>query len=172
MSEDTEGLDESEELPEDDGVLDPDDTLETDDLSADPLDTGISPLERHPASERYGVTLAESRTGESLDARLAEEEPDFGAPESPDSRPELEENGPSYDDEQQAPRAGRLVAEDEGAHETLEPEYFARDIGVDGGAASAEEAAMHVVGDDEEEDLDDEDADAADEWQAPWSADR
>ena len=176
MSEDTgrpeQSQDEPEDVAEDDGVLQPSESLEGDDLSADPLDTGISPQERRPASEWYGVTEAEARTGESLDARLAEEEPDFGAPESPDSRPELEENGPSYDDEEQAPRAGRLVAEDEGAHETFEPEYFARDIGIDGGAASAEEAAMHVVGDEEEDDLDDEDADAADEWQAPWSADR
>jgi hypothetical protein len=67
------------------------------------------------------------------------------------------------------------VAEDEGAHETRDPEYFARDIGIDGGAASAEEAAMHVIGDDEEDEdgnVDGEDADAADEWQAPWSTDR
>ncbi len=159
MSDETEQLEESEDVLEDDGVLDPSDTLDGDDLSADPLDTGISPTERHPASERFGVTAAEARTGESLDQRLAEEEPDFGSPAWTDSRPELEENEPSLDDEEQNPRAGRLVAYDEGAHETVDPEYFARDVGIDGGSASAEEAAMHVVGEDEAIDgrFDDED---------------
>ena len=46
-----------QDVPEDDGILQPGDSLETDDLAADPLDTGISPPERRPASEKYGVTL-------------------------------------------------------------------------------------------------------------------
>jgi hypothetical protein len=159
MSDETEQLEQSEDVLEDDGVLQPGDSLEGDDLSADPLDTGISPSERHPASERYGVTAAEARTGESLDARLAEEEPDVGSPVWSDSRPELEENEPPLDDEEQDPRAGRLVAYGEGAHETVDPEYYARDVGIDGGSASAEEAAMHVIGEDEAIDgtFDDED---------------
>src|SRR6266702_415459 len=47
------------------------------------------------------------------------------------------------------PRAGRLVAEDEGAHADDEADLVARDVGIDGGAASAEEAAIHVVEDDD-----------------------
>jgi hypothetical protein len=47
------------------------------------------------------------------------------------------------------PRAGRLVAEDEGAHPDTEDELVARDVGIDDGAATAEEAAMHVVEDDD-----------------------
>ena len=47
------------------------------------------------------------------------------------------------------PRAGRLVAEDEGAHPDDEADLVARDVGIDGGAASAEEAAVHVVEDDD-----------------------
>jgi len=47
------------------------------------------------------------------------------------------------------PRAGRLVAEDEGAHPDEEADLVARDTGIDGGGASAEEAAMHVVIDDD-----------------------
>jgi hypothetical protein len=47
------------------------------------------------------------------------------------------------------PRAGRLVAEDEGAHPDDEEDLVATDVGIDGGAASAEEAAMHVVDDDD-----------------------
>lgn len=123
------------EAPEDE-VLDADDTLESDDLSADPLDTGISPPERHPASERFGVTGAEAREGETLERRLAQEEPDIPAVGAGDER---------------EPRAGRLVSEDEGAHDVgqQEPRQFAEDIGPDGGAASAEEAAVHLVPDDD-----------------------
>jgi hypothetical protein len=41
------------------------------------------------------------------------------------------------------------VAEDEGAHPDEEADLVARDVGIDGGAASAEEAALHVVEDDD-----------------------
>ena len=49
------------------------------------------------------------------------------------------------------PRAGRLVAEDEGAHPDEEEDLVATDAGFSGGAATAEEAAVHVV---EEDDYD------------------
>ena len=49
------------------------------------------------------------------------------------------------------PRAGRLVAEDEGAHPDEEEDLVAYDAGIAGGGATAEEAAMHVV---EEDDYD------------------
>lgn len=150
-----------DELPEDDGVLEPGDSLETDDLDYDPLDTGISPPERRPASERYGVTPAEARTGESLDERLAEEEPELGEepfstgadePEDED-RPEQDE---AFEESATAePRAGRLIGLDEGAHSISDDSYYARDAGIDGAGASAEEAAVHIIGDDEDEDDED-----------------
>jgi hypothetical protein len=43
--------------------------------------------------------------------------------------------------------SGRLVEPDEGAHEDAERDLVASDVGIDGGAASAKEAAMHVVPD-------------------------
>ena len=49
-------------------------------------------------------------------------------------------------------RAGRLVAPDLGFGEDTEAELVAEDVGLCGGAASAEEAAMRVI-----EDVDDED---------------
>ncbi|MGN6678903.1 MAG: DUF5709 domain-containing protein, partial [Streptosporangiaceae bacterium] len=52
-------------------------------------------------------------------------------------------------DDGQDPRAGRLVAEDEGAHAVGEEDLVARDVGVDSGAATSEEAAVHVVEDDD-----------------------
>jgi hypothetical protein len=48
-------------------------------------------------------------------------------------------------------RAGRLVAPDEGTHEDDEEDLLADDVGIAGAAASAEEAAVHVVPGTEEE---------------------
>ncbi len=46
-------------------------------------------------------------------------------------------------------RAGRLVAPDEGAHADVDDNLVAEDVGIDEGAAGAEEAAVHVVPDDD-----------------------
>src|SRR6516164_5004781 len=113
----------------------------------DPLDRGVVPPERWSAGVRYGDTAAEQSEGKSLDQLLAEEEPedieDFDAGDE-DVDGLLLDDGPD-------PRAGRLVAEDEGAHPDEEEDLVARDVGIDGGAATAEEAAVHVV---EEDDYD------------------
>lgn len=123
---------------EDYEVLDPEDSLEGD-PGDDPLDTGIIPPDRWSAGLRRAA--AGDEESESLDELLAEEEPDV----QPDD---------SWGDAE--PRAGRLVATDEQAYDDgdtsllLEDELVARDVGIDGGAAGAEEAAVHVVdGDDE-----------------------
>lgn len=112
---------------------DPSDTL-TGDNTEDPLDAGYSPPEREQKSWR-GDTADEAREGESLDEKLAEEVPEVG------------EADLAAADEQ--PRAGRLVAPDEGAHEDEEKDEIATDVGRDGQASSAEEAAVHVIDDDE-----------------------
>ena len=135
----------------------------------DPLDRGVVPPERWSAGVRYGDTAAEQSEGESLDQLLAEEEPDDTLEltedelEDDEEEPEdLEDFDDDYDagdedvdglllDDGPNPRAGRLVAEDEGAHPDEEEDLVARDVGIDGGAATAEEAAMHVV---EEDDYD------------------
>ena len=49
-------------------------------------------------------------------------------------------------------RAGRLVAPDEGLGEDTEKDLVGEDVGIDGAAASAEEAAVHVVPDEEDPD--------------------
>jgi len=128
---------------EDDGTLDASDTLDGD-PGDDPLDTGILPSDRWSAGEGFGTTLAEERAGESLDQLLAEEEPD---PDPYAEAAEPEDDPLTGDDLE--PRAGRLVAEDEGSHPDTEADLVARDVGIDGGAASAEEAAVHVQDDDE-----------------------
>lgn len=110
--------------------LDPSETL-TGDNTEDPLDAGYSPPDREPTASHYGNTMDEQRAGESLDQRLAEEEPDISA-DDPDGSAA-------------APRAGRLVAPDEGAHEDSESDEVATDVGRAGSAATAEEAAVHIV---------------------------
>jgi hypothetical protein len=106
---------------------------------------------------RFGSTDAEQETGESLDQLLAEEEPDSPF-EVDDERLEDiagDEDAGDEDvdglllDDGPDPRAGRLVADDEGAHPDAEADLVAHDAGIDGGAATAEEAAMHVVEDDD-----------------------
>jgi hypothetical protein len=140
---------------EDYSVQEPADSLtgEPGEPGADPLDRGVAPPERWSSAIR-----SESVTGdrESLDQLLAEEEPDTALdvdddlPEDSDDDEEADEylDGLLLDDGPD-PRAGRLVAEDEGAHPDEEEDLVARDVGVDGGAASAEEAAIHVVEDDD-----------------------
>jgi len=118
----------------------------------DPLDRGVAPPERWSAVIRSGS----ADQSESLDRLLAEEEPDTpfdvddDLPEDPDDDEEADEylDGLLLDDGPD-PRAGRLVAEDEDAHADAEEDLVARDVGIDGGAASAEEAAVHVVEDDD-----------------------
>jgi hypothetical protein len=141
---------------EDEGVLDASDTLEGN-PGDDPLDTGILPADKWSAGMRFGSTEAEEKAGESLDQLLAEEEPDITI-EPDDEKPEDiagDEDAGDEDvdglllDDGPDPRAGRLVADDEGAHSDAQAAMVAHDVGIDGGAAGAEEAAVHVVADDD-----------------------
>jgi Family of unknown function (DUF5709) len=130
---------------EDYSVQEPSDSLTGDpgDPGGDPLDRGVAPPERWSAGMRFGVTADEQKAGESLDQLLAEEEPD-PALDFDDELPAGHGEGRGPD-----PRAGRLVAQDEGAHPDVEAGLVAHDVGIDGGAATAEEAAVHVVEDDD-----------------------
>lgn len=116
-----------DQAPQEDTLLDRD----VDDV----LDEGFTPPERMPASHRVGTTVGEQRDGETWDERLAQEEPEAEVQGS-DEFAEVDVTG--------GERAGRLVAPDEGAHPDTE-ELLAEDVGIDGGAASAEEAAMHIA---------------------------
>ncbi|MFJ4628317.1 DUF5709 domain-containing protein [Streptomyces sp. NPDC088847] len=136
---------------EDEGILDPEDTLT--DRGSDPYDEGWSPPERPLAVEHEGTTAREQREGESLDQRLAEErrDPALEEPGADDGPGDLPDGaGEPLDAEVGTDRAGRLVAPDEGAHEAAEKDMLAEDIGIDGGAASAEEAAVHRILDEDD----------------------
>lgn len=116
-------VDEDDQLTQEDALID----RGVDDL----LDEGYTPPDR----------WREPRDHESLDELLAAEEPD----------PAMQLDDPDYPDEQAGDdevgdrRSGRLVAPNAGFGEDDEPELLGYEVGIDGGAASAEEAAVHII---------------------------
>lgn len=129
---------------EDSGVLDAQDTLEDLDGVEDVLDRGWSPAERPWGVDEWGTTGREESAGESLSGRLARELPETEPTEGDGLGDTSDTDGEPLDDEVGDRRAGRLV-EDDGRWDDDEPELHASDAGIDSGAASAEEAAVHVV---------------------------
>lgn len=120
-------------------LLGPEDTL-IDRGVRDVLDEGYSPAER-PSDF--------STEHEALAARLSRELPEV-VPEDGDGIGDATDtDGEPYDDQVGVTRSGRLVAEDEGADPDTDGYLYARDVGIDGAAASSEEAAVHVVPDEE-----------------------
>ncbi len=150
--------------------VDPEDQLQPEDTLIDRgvddvLDEGYSPPDRPRSSYAHGH---ESGHHETIDERIRQEEPDpftaYGAPddESGEQRARREKLGGDDPDAIYAEddyvgqagrrRSGRIVSssEDDTAYEN---DLYAGDVGIDGGAASAEEAAMHII--DDEDDLED-----------------
>ncbi|MFI1920980.1 MULTISPECIES: DUF5709 domain-containing protein [unclassified Streptomyces] len=111
----------------------------------DTLDEGWSPPEKPLGVTKYGTTAAEQHEGENLDRRLAQEVPDVSEPAGDGVGDLPDGEGEPVDAEAGDRRAGRLVAPDEGAHPDAVKEEIAQDVGIDGGAAGAEEAAVHIV---------------------------
>jgi Family of unknown function (DUF5709) len=130
--------DNNPDVVEDDGLLDPEDSL----IDRDQLDEGYSPPEKPYAVNDWGTTAAEEATDEPMDDRLAREVPDVALEEGDGLGDASDTDGELRDDEVGDERAGRLADDGE--------ELFTEDVGIDGGAASAEEAAVHLV--DEEDD--------------------
>ncbi|AXT86702.1 hypothetical protein C6I20_01745 [Aeromicrobium sp. A1-2] len=103
------------------------------------MDTSYSPPESY-RGEGFGTTADEALQGESLNERLRQEEPDVD--------PYAEQGEDLDDGEVGTARAGRLVDPDEGSGEDTESDLVGDDVGIDGAAASAEEAAVHIVAED------------------------
>lgn len=112
---------------------------------ADVLDEGYVTPENWSVAQGFGNTPAERRQGETIEMRVRQEEPEKprdDSPWNPDGEPR----------EVGSRRAGRLVDVEGGeSGADRESQSIAKSVGIDGGAASAEEAAMHVI-----EPLDDE----------------
>lgn len=147
---------------DDETQLQPEDTLDIEDI-ADVLDRGYCPPDSPRGSTAFGTTAWEQSQHETIDQRIRQEEPDpysaYGAPhnesglnvervggDDPDAIDPDEDwiGGPQVG----AVRAGRLVAPDHGSGADVDDELVGWDAGVDGAAASAEEAAVHIIRDD------------------------
>ncbi|WP_406179666.1 DUF5709 domain-containing protein [Streptomyces sp. NBC_01006] len=98
------------------------------------IDQGYSPPDWPFAKER----------GDSLDERLARELPEGEAPDGDGIGDLTGGAGEPVDPQAGGARAGRLAPTTTFPHEN---NVFAYDVGIDAGAASAEEAAMHVIED-------------------------
>ena len=151
--------------PLDTDQLQPEDTLVQEDVD-DVLDRGYSPPDRPVGSVAHGVTPAEEEREETIDERVRQELPDpgsaYGAPDDASGLDAQRVGGDDPDSiaaeddwlgdrEVGNERAGRLVAPDEGFGEDREGDLVGDDVGVDGAAASAEEAAVHVVDEEDAE---------------------
>lgn len=110
----------------------------------DVLEEGYIAPDDWSVAEGFGNTAAEMRQGETLDQRIKQEEP-----ERTDDTAEGETENLN-DREVGHQRAGRLVDANQGyPGEDREPQLIGSDVGIDGAAASAEEAAMHIIDEDE-----------------------
>lgn len=89
----------------------------------DALDAGYVPPDRPFGLDEDGVTGAGMREGDTLDERLAREQPE--------------------DEVVDPDRAGRVTIAGQGAALETPDALDGVDVGIDGGAASAEEAAVH-----------------------------
>ena len=121
--------------------LQPQDTLDDRGVD-DELDEGISPPERPRGVNAKGVTPFEAAEGETIDDRIRQEEPEVW--EQAEAELDAEVVDGPVGGEVGADRSGRLLAPDEGAHADVDG-LVADDEGIDGAAASAEEAAVHTI---------------------------
>ncbi|GGK15159.1 hypothetical protein GCM10010124_04670 [Pilimelia terevasa] len=131
---------------------------------ADGRDPAALPGDRPLGLDAHGTTAAEERHPAPLDERLTWENPEVRLTDptrqwSDEERPDTDvlDPPPQYDphdpvsmydrplDDRDAPPVGRLVAPDGGSGLDREAEALAVDAGAAGGAATAEEAAMHIV---------------------------
>jgi hypothetical protein len=91
-------------------------------------DAGYVPPDRPYVLDDDQVTARGMWEGETLDQRLAQEQPDTTLPSGAESD-----------------RAGRLAADDYAPDTWSATSLDAVDVGISGGAATAEEAAVHVL---------------------------
>ncbi len=119
--------------------LQPEDSLD-DRGVADVLDEGYSPPDHEPRHLRHP-------DHETLDERLADEEPEVWAGVDGEDGDANDTRGREVGTE----RTGRLMAPDQGSHEDVDSEMYAEDEGIDGAGASAEEAAMHTIADEDDD---------------------
>jgi hypothetical protein len=127
-------------------LLPPDESLDDDEVGTD-VDEGYSPAERPWGLAAWGITEREEADREDLDHRLAREAPEVSDAIDGDGIGDaVDTDGEPIDDQVGDVRSGRLVLGDIDVSDSSS-DYSARDVGVDGAGASAEESAMHVIPD-------------------------
>lgn len=110
----------------------------------DTLEEGYIPPDHWSAGEGFGNTVAEMREGETLSQRIKQEEPERLEVDTAVDSETLDDREVGHR------RAGRLVDANQGYPGIdREPQLIGNDVGIDGAAASAEEAAMHIIDEDE-----------------------
>jgi hypothetical protein len=112
--------------PEDEGIPDLQDGTPEQQRAEDPERMPV-PGDVPVAAESFGTTTAEQQQGESLEYKLAQEEPEAAG-------------AGTVSDE----AAGRLVEPDEGARADTEKDMVGTAVGEDGGGLSAEEEAVRI----------------------------
>lgn len=124
-------LDSLEQISKEDGLID----RGVDDL----LDEGYVAPDNWSPAQGFGNTPEEMRRGETIEQRISQEQPE----ESPRIKGRWNPSGEER--EVGAIRAGRLIHDpnetlgNSGRHST------GHDVGIAGGAASAEEAAIYII---------------------------
>ena len=137
----TDRIPEPESEFEDEGIPDPEEFNPEVEATGD---TGYNlsvPGTRSVGVEEFGTTAREEREGEGLDRRVSHEEPEVYTDAAIARDPEGDDlDTPFHDPES----VGRLVDDDEGAHEDENAELTAHEYDAEGGE-TAEESAMHIV---------------------------
>jgi hypothetical protein len=124
------------------GIPDPGEALPSKEITGDAQEGEPVPGDRPGESVEYGMTAYEERHGEGLSGRLDREQPDVLTDESVG---EDDDGDESLDNPYERERTvGRLVDDDEGAHEDETAEVVGHDVGTDLGGYSSEESAMHI----------------------------
>ncbi len=111
----------------------------------DVLDEGYIAPDRWSVAQGFGNTVEEMRRGETLLQRIKQEEPEPKDVQLPHWNAAME------DREVGTERAGRLMDVRSAGDKDVTLGF---DVGLSGGAASAEEAAMHIISENDEDIVD------------------
>ncbi|HEX7353608.1 MAG TPA: DUF5709 domain-containing protein [Mycobacteriales bacterium] len=128
-------------------LLSPEESLDDDELD-DEDGAGFSPPDRPWGSSAWGTTEREAAEREDLDHRLAREQREDDADDGDGVGDCVGTDGELLDDQVGSLRSGRLVLAD-AVVDDERSDLWAQDVGIDGAGASAEEAAVHLVADDD-----------------------
>jgi hypothetical protein len=124
------------------GIPDPGFAAENSASTGQDEGTMAVPRDLPVAADDFGTTAAEMHDGESLDGRIAREEPDVLAAVDAPADESATADTPFAEGAGQG--IGRIVEPDQGGGPDTEKDMVASDVGTDLGGYSAEESAMHL----------------------------